>query len=308
MPTRAPIALFIFNRPGHLRKTLTALAQCAGFADTPVFVFGDGARGPEDAALVAAARAVARDVLGDRATYVFADSNMGLSRSVIAGVTSVLAAHGRVIVLEDDLDLAPGFLTYMNAALEHFETEAAVFQIAGYAFDAPELAGRQQAALLPFCTTWGWGTWRRAWDHFDADAAGWDALTSDKALRRRFNLGGVYDYATMMERQMAGKRDSWGIRWYWSVFRHNGLVLYPPRTFVRNTGFDGSGSHGRGMFRRFGGARAAFADDADVTMPAVRLDQEAFAAVRHALYRQNGGALGMVADVVKRSVGRFIGR
>ena len=44
-------------------------------------------------------------------------------------------------------------------------------------------------------------------------------------------------------RQMQGQLDSWAIRWNWTVFKADGLVLYPGHTLVENTGFDGSGTH-----------------------------------------------------------------
>lgn len=302
----APIALFIFNRPDHLRKTLAALTRCQGFEGSPLFVFADGARSADDASGVEEARKMAREVLGPRATYIFQDGNKGLARSIIDGVSHVVAQHGRAIVLEDDLDLAPGFLVFMNEALDRYEDDDVVFQVSGYAFNAPELASRSNAAFLPFIGTWGWATWRRAWSQLDEDASGWEALRSDMLLRRLFNLDGSYDYATMMERQMVGRRDSWGIRWYWSVFVRHGLVLYPPRTLVSNEGFDGSGSHGRGLFRRFGGARQQFMDG-PILLPAVpKLDLEALAAVRQALSRQNGGLLGRYLDLIKRLAGRVV--
>jgi hypothetical protein len=47
----------------------------------------------------------------------------------------------------------------------------------------------------------------------------------------------------MLLRQMSGEIDSWAIRWNWSVFCNDGLVSYPPVSLVKNTGFDGSGTH-----------------------------------------------------------------
>ena len=307
MSTNAPIALFIFNRPAHLRNTLAALMACEGFSAAPIFVFGDGPRLADDCANVDAARKVAQNMLGERAVYTFSEVNKGLARSVIDGVSAVLQKHDRVIVLEDDLGLAPGFLSYVNAALDRYAQDDNVFQISGHAFDAPELSQRSSAAFLPFIGTWGWATWRRAWRQMDEAATGWQAIKEDAALRRRFNLDGVYDYATMLERQMQGKRDSWGIRWYWSVFARDGLVLYPPRTLVRNAGFDGSGSHGRGTLRRYGDSGQDFCSGT-IELPAPALDTAAFAAVKRAIARQNGGLAGKLADRVKKFAGKWLGR
>ena len=93
-------------------------------------------------------------------------------------------------------------------------------------------------------TTWGWATWARAWEAYDPAATGWEQLQQDRPLRRRFDLDGAYPYTWLMKRQQRGQSDSWGIRWYWSVFQAQGLSVFPPRTLVSNTGQDGSGTHG----------------------------------------------------------------
>lgn len=299
MTSPAPIAIFIYNRPEHLRRTLTFLKACGGFAGSPVYVFGDGPKGGEPRETIEKARGVAREMLGEGAVYAFADANKGLARSIIDGVGSLTEKYGKVIVVEDDLVLAPDFLTFMNEALLRYEGEDAVHQVSGHMFDVPEIARADAAVMLPFTTTWGWATWKRAWKHFDPLATGWEQLGTNPALRRKFNLDGAYDYAAMMERQMSGRVNSWGIRWYWSVFRQHGLVLYPPLSMVGNTGFDGAGTHGRALFRR-----VAKAFDAQplgrVSFPEPKADPQAYKLVRKAVIRQNGGLVGKAADRLKK--------
>ena len=117
--------------------------------------------------LVIATREVAQVMLGDRAEYHFSDENLGLDPSVIAGVSDTLDKFGRAIVVEDDLELNSAFLTYMNHALDHYAYDERVFQISGYMFDVPELSATHSALFLPFTVSWGWATWKRAWDQFD---------------------------------------------------------------------------------------------------------------------------------------------
>jgi len=111
----APIAVFAFNRPDHLRHTLQSLVACEGFAAAPVTLFCDGQRNTADRDSVAATIDVARDVLGSAADIRPAPQNRGIYRSITEGVTAMIGDHGRVIVLEDDLVLAPSFLTFMKA-------------------------------------------------------------------------------------------------------------------------------------------------------------------------------------------------
>jgi hypothetical protein len=297
---QAPIAIFIYNRPDHLRRTLVSLRACAGFDESPVIVFGDGPKRDDQLVQVEAARAVARELLGARADYRFSPVNKGLARSVIDGVTAVVSEYGRAIVVEDDLALAPGFLSFMNTALERYADDQQVFQVSGYALSVPELGDSTRAVLLPWTTTWGWATWQRAWVQFDEASAGWEAVQADLSLRRRFNLGGAYDYATMLTRQIRGRQDSWGIRWYWTVFCRNGLVVFPPQSLVRNTGMDGSGSHGRGFFRSYD-TGPAFSHQ-PISLPPPVIDPAIDAAARRAIWRQNGGFVGQAVDVVKKHI------
>lgn len=295
----APIAIFVYRRPGHLRETLRNVLRCDGLAGTRIVVFGDGPRSSAQAAEVHAAREVARELLGRRAEYRFSEFNRGLSASITTGVSELLAVHDRVIVLEDDLRVGAGFFSFMNSALERYRDEPAVMHVSGHMFDVPALAEREEALFLPYTSSWGWATWRRAWSHYDSHATGWEQLRTDRELRRRFNLGGAFDYVGMLERQMKGVGDSWAIRWYWSVFRAGGLGVYPPVTLVANTGLDGSGTHGRGWLRRVGSRRGP--SDRNYSLPeCIEIDARLCRQVCQEIRRQNGGWLGAAIDRARR--------
>jgi hypothetical protein len=243
---RAPIALFVYNRPDHTRRTLQALQACVGANESELYVFSDGPRMAQAESAVRKVREFVKSIDGFASVEVNErETNLGLANSIIDGVTRLCETHGRVIVVEDDLVVAPGFLTYLNAALEHYQSEMQVMQIAAHMFpvDVPAI---DEAFFLPFVSSWGWATWRRAWRKFDADATGYAQLRSDTTLRKAFDMDGAYDYFSMLEAQLAGKVDSWAIRWNLSVFMNDGMVLYPKKSLVENTGFDGSGVHTRG--------------------------------------------------------------
>lgn len=303
--SQAAIAIFIYNRPEHLAATLDSLVRCPGFDDAVIYVFGDGPKTALDFAAVQSARLVVGQRLQGRAQFVFSEVNQGLSRSITKGVAHVLVHHETVIVVEDDLLVSPGFLSFMNHSLDHFADDLNVFQVSGYSPFGPD-DGQSGAVLLPWTSTWGWATWRRAWAAYDPDAVGWQTLKRDRALRRRFNLAGAYDYAHMLELQMAGRRDSWGIRWYWSVFMLGGLVCYPPSSLVLNRGFDGSGTHGRGVARNLGViSRAPSTDATSMVFPAhSSLNSEACAKAQALVWQRNGGRVGALRDFVNRVFGR----
>src|SRR3990167_2402618 len=151
----APIAIFIYNRPDKLRRMLCSLMACDGFNDRPVHVFGDGPKQGERSEGISVTRSVAREMLGDRAVYHEATFNKGLARSIIEGVDELTLNFGRVIVIEDDLELSPGFLSFMDQALDHYANAPNVMQVSGHVFDVPEFKDRNSALVLPLATTWG---------------------------------------------------------------------------------------------------------------------------------------------------------
>ncbi len=240
---KTPIALFVYNRPEHARLALESLSRCERLDECSLRIYCDGPKGDADAAGVAAAREVAREWaerLG--AGVIERETNLGLARSIVTGVTELCESHGRVVVLEDDFVLNPSFLDYMLDALERYADETSVYQISGYMFPVAH-AEKPAAFFLPLTTTWGWATWARAWRIFDWDAADAVEKLSDPKLRRSFDLDGSYPYSSMLEQRLRNENDSWGILFWWAVFKAGGLALHPRESLVWVGGFDQSGTH-----------------------------------------------------------------
>jgi len=245
----APIILFVFNRPEHTIQTVQSLQKNKLAYDSDLYVFSDGWRvfsdNPENTKkeknIVHEVRNYIKTISGFRnITLVESDTNLGLSHSIISGVTEIINKYGSAIVLEDDLITSLHFLDYMNASLRFYENNKQVMQVSGYMFPV-EMRSDYDNVLLPFTASWGWGTWKRAWEHFDAKAKGWEKLDHDIKLKKRFDFNGTYPFSEMLKAQMKNEIDSWAIRWYWTVFRAKGLVAFPKSSYVVNIGMDGSG-------------------------------------------------------------------
>lgn len=240
----SPIILFVYNRPWHTQKTIEALQNNELASESELFIYADNAKNKNHDNQVLKVRKYIKKIGGfKKVTIIEREKNWGLSKSIIDGVTKVINKYGRVIVMEDDLLVSPYFLKYMNASLCKYEYEVKVIQIAGYMFPL-NINIKGDALFLPLTSSWGWATWKRAWDLFDIDATGYEQLKNEPILRERFNLNGAYDYFSMLEDQINGRIDSWAIRFYLTAFLSDSLTLYPRETLVINNGFDGSGVHG----------------------------------------------------------------
>lgn len=240
----APIALFCYKRPQHLQRTLEALQQNEGAAESTIYIFSDGAKpdaSEADKENVAAVRQLIRRQWNFRKIIIEEKKeNQGLANSIIAGVTQVVNQHGQVIVLEDDMITSPRFLRYMNDALQCYADVPEVAAITAYIYDIPNLP---ETFFLKDPGCWGWATWQRAWQLFNPDGKFLADEIARKGLIKEFNYENNYPFYRMLTDQLIGKNDSWAIRWYASLFLADKLALYPGKTLVENIGNDESGTH-----------------------------------------------------------------
>lgn len=300
----APVVLFAYKRCDHLKATVESLARNPLAARTQLHVFSDGPRTAADQSAVDAVRAYIATIGGfARVTTVAQASNKGLAASIIAGVTRMLRDHDRVIVLEDDMVVSPYFLAYMNDGLTVYERDETVASIHGYMY--PNQRSLPETFFLRGADCWGWATWRRAWQHFDPDGAALLKKLQERGLMNAFNHHGIAPFREMLERQIAGKNDSWAIRWHAACYLDGLLTLYPGRTLVHNIGNDGSGTHGAdsNSQTRFGTETT----DRPVTVTPVPVveSQQGLEAVRDFFRSAKPGFPGRVLRAAQRLWGRI---
>jgi hypothetical protein len=239
----APVAVFAFRRLDLLRRTLGALERCEGFGAGPVVVYSDAARPsvPGEERQVAALREWLRRWCGRHGAELReAAVNRGLRASIIGGVTELTERYGRVVVLEDDIVVSRHFLRFMNDGLTGCERRDAIFQISGYF--VPHRRRLPMLGLLGAPACWGWGTWRRAWRWYNDDAAALYAQVLERDTHA-FDINGTYHNLEALRRNAEGSLDTWGVRWYASMFLRGGMVAYPELSLTRNIGFGGGGTN-----------------------------------------------------------------
>lgn len=239
----APIIVFAYKRPGHLRRTLEALRANAEARDSAMVIACDGPRSPADQEACAEVQALARATTGFASVEVrVAPRNRGLAAAVIAGVTQMLERDDRVIVVEDDLLVSSHFLRYLNDGLACYAGDERVASIHAYTY--PTRRALPETFFLRGADCWGWATWRRAWQGFEPDGRALLEALAARGLTRAFDLDGTYPFSNMLAEQVAGHNDSWAVRWHASCFLADRLTLYPGRSLVHNIGTDASGTHG----------------------------------------------------------------
>ena len=245
----APILLFVYNRPSHTRRCIESLLKNSLASESHLFIYADGAKDESQQEAVNEVRSYIRSIQGfKQVTLIERNENWGLARNIIDGVTTQVNRYGKVIVLEDDLIVAPYFLQFMNDALETYKDEPKVGHI--QACDFTQDPTLPETFLIKWTGSWGWGTWDRAWKHFNPNGKELLKKLEKRKLTYTFDFNGKYGFTRMLRRQIEGKNNSWAIRWNASLFLEDILSLNVGRSLVQNEGFDGTGTNcgGGGLY------------------------------------------------------------
>lgn len=274
----APIIVFAYNRPDHLRRTLDALAKNDLASQSVLYVFCDGPRdwaGKENFSLplregegvgsyisrrygvmhcsreeydaylqrIAEVRKVAHNQSGFKEVHVVErEKNIGLADNIVGAVTEIVNRYGRVIVFEDDMLTSTGTLQYFNDALETYKDDEKVMHVVSYMFPHRWPLPETFFYTVPY-PGGGWATWARAWRYYPNDINELYYFWKDKWSYFNYWDHNGNDLVRQLEDNYNGTLRTWFIRWYAVMLKMGGLTLYPGKSLVTNIGFDGTGDN-----------------------------------------------------------------
>lgn len=235
----APIVIFAYNRPDHLRRTLEALAKNELASESVLYIFCDGSKegaSEEMREKVEATRALAKAVMGFKELHVVErPRNIGLKENIVGAVTEVVNRYGSIITLEDDVVTSIGFLRFMNDALETYKDEEKVMHISAYMY--PHKGRLPETFFFPVpYPGGGWATWARAWKYYDDDTE--SVYNQWKDRWEEFDvLGGDY-LSKQLKANYNRTMKTWFVKWHAVLLSRKALTLYPHQSLTNNIGFD----------------------------------------------------------------------
>lgn len=238
----APIALFVYNRLAHTRQTVEALLKNVLAGESDLIIFSDASKKPEAALAVLEVREYIKTISGFKSVIIIErNENWGLVKSIISGVSEVVSAYGKIIVLEDDIVTSSAFLTFMNNALDYYQNQEKVWHISGWNYPINS-EGLEDVFFWRGMNCWGWATWADRWANFEKNPHRLIEQWTDEQ-KYHFDLDGSGIFWQQVISNSKGKINTWAIFWYATIYQKNGLCLNPILNFVDNIGHDGSGVH-----------------------------------------------------------------
>lgn len=238
-----PVLLVIFNRPEKTRAVIDALRQVK---PKRLFVTADGPRKdcPEDKENCLLARTYATRIdWGCDIKTRFLDTNLGCGLGVSTGISWFFEHVDRGIILEDDCVPHPHFFPFCGELFERFADDQRIMRISGLVpYSERENPYDYHFTRRFFCH--GWGTWRRAWQHFSYTLEGMDQNIIYKALQAYYPFyHNRRPWIKNVDRMLQGELKTWAIRWDMACFLQNGLTISPEKNMITNIGFGKDATH-----------------------------------------------------------------
>lgn len=239
----APIALSTYSRLPHLKQTIEALKANAVAKESDLYILSDAAK-PGDEERVGAVRKYIDTINGFKNVHLIKRKKNSRVENNRNGLSDLLKRFGKCIYIEEDIVTAPGFLTFMNAALDTYRHNDKIFSISGYAppIDIPA-DYRQDTFILRRACAWGMGIWR---DRFEKitymdHAEVLKRFSAYKEVEALTKYG--EDLLKMVLLDAAGKIDALDVKIFYHQYLNDEYTVYPRKSLVKNIGFDGSGVH-----------------------------------------------------------------
>jgi len=252
-PVFSPVLIVTYGRLKHLQQTIRSLKENIHAYNTDLYVASDFQKTEADAGSVNAVRDYLKHIDGFLTVTIFErERNYGPAQNTFTALDRIYGKHDRVIIMNDDIVTAPGFLKFINEAFEKYGVDEQVFSISGYCPPIHIPSGyRYDAFFLGRMSAWGCGLTKDRYQSVGPiGQEEYDAFVADEAQRNAFIKGGGSDMLPMLKQVAYGLLEAWDVRCMYTQFINNQYTIYPTQSLVQNIGFDGTGMN-CGKSKRF---------------------------------------------------------
>ena len=242
----SPVSVFFYRRPDHLRQVMTKIREAR-----PAVLFGvsDGPkpRNEEIQKGVEESRRIFREMIDwpCRWELLERETNLGSYLSVSRGLDWVFERVAETIILEDDTVPDLTFFRFAGELLEKYRDDPKVGAVCGNNYDDPKSwTSEASYRFTRYHHSWGWATWKRAWQYFDREEK---LLAEIPRIKKenwmRLSRKEWTYWGRCFQRTYARKLDAWDYRWTLSLWINHMACVIPKVNLVRNIGFDEKATH-----------------------------------------------------------------
>lgn len=239
----APVVIPTLNRHVHFRRLIESLAKCTHADKTEVVIGLDYPPSEKYVEGYEKIKEILPTITGfKKVTVLTTDFNLGVVENCRRCYDYVYQYYDTCIFSEDDNEVSPCFLDYMNKALTKYKDNPNVIAISGYNYPIDVAGYDKNVFAFQNFTAWGVGMWKNKVtlpDDFQAYCK--KILKSPRLLYKIYKKDWRLMYGIT-------KCAATGVRYGDSIWTLKSILedkyfIYPTKTLVKNWGFDGTGLH-----------------------------------------------------------------
>lgn len=143
------------------------------------------------------------------------------------------------IILEDDTVPNQSFFYFCQEMLEKYKENENIFMISGWSaldFDQEAKNSLQEDYFFSkYNHIWGWATWKRAWKFYQKEFSDFE---NEFSLLKFDTQEEKKTWYRIFKLYNEGKIDTWDYPWTYTIWKNQGLCIYPKNNMVQNIGLN----------------------------------------------------------------------
>jgi hypothetical protein len=252
MDNYAPVLITVYDRFNHLKRAVESLKKCSEARNTEIFISSDMTSEKEKEIQIYEIREYINSLNGfKKVTPIFFDKNVGIEHSWDFSVNRVFENHKNLIFLEDDVEVSPLFLEYINKGLKFYENDPNVFSICGF---SPQIFNKSYNSKAPESiyssirwAPWGFGITKSKFIDYENFRNNEDTLLmlkndlKNNDFCNKLKSMGLDFYNNLLYCSKSNHMFEYdhGVAYY--CLKMNYRSIYSYHSLTKNTGNDGSG-------------------------------------------------------------------
>ena len=244
MSYNVPILLVVFNRPAITEQVFNRIKEMK-----PKYLF-ISADAPRDGVVGEREKCEQTRKMVELIDWEcdvkrnYADTNMGADRRMVTAIDWFFKNVEEGIIFEDDCLPSKSFFSYCEQMLTRYRDDEKIMHISGDNFQFGQTRNDADYYFSRYAQTWGWATWRRAWQKFDWNISVWPEFLSSNKIDNIFADNKQKKYWLRFLQDIYNKKyNFWDAKWVFAVWQNNGLAIIPSKNLISNIGYGNDATH-----------------------------------------------------------------
>lgn len=246
---QTPILILTFKRLETVKQVLNVIRQVQ-----PIYLYivSDGPRpnNTDDLDEVEKVQAVREYIVNNidwecSIQKLFREKNLGSDFGVNEGLSWFFDQVNEGIILEDDCVPTPSFFSFCETMLERYRDDQRILMVSGRNnFGEFYPKGAKNYFFANIGHTWGWATWKRAFQDFKLDLPSAEDPLFLSQLREASSSRTEFENAKQKIISMNSRNHpNWDYLWNIRQILKQKYAIFPCKNLIKNIGYGGEATH-----------------------------------------------------------------